>query len=235
MGLRLITVDRPGYGRSDARPGAMLLDWADDYVEFADQMGLPPTPVVGWSSGGRFALALGFRAPDLVPVIGIAAGRGPIDEVPGALDRLSPEDRVIFELLAHDRAAGLAAIGRDGAWLEGDGWETMFDGSWGDADDRVLAAPPALAMMKRSSREAARQGVAGFQADVAGALTPWGFAVSDVHQQVHLWWGESDINTDQFGLDYLAASIPHATLVTYPGEGHLLPISRWGDLLAALR
>ncbi len=49
-----------------------------------------------------------------------------------------------------------------------------------------------------------------------------------------LWWGESDVDTPRTGLDYLAATIPRATLVTYPGEGHLLPISRWGDLLVAL-
>jgi pimeloyl-ACP methyl ester carboxylesterase len=213
----------------------MLLDWPDDYIELADQIGLPPSPVIGWSGGGRFALALGFRAPELVPVIGVVAGRGPIDEVPGAYDRLSPDDRAIVELLAHDRAAGLVAIRKEGAWLEGDGYRTMFEPSWGDADDRVLADPPNLEAMRAMIREGTRQGVAGYEADVAAAWTGWGFAVSDIRQPVRLWWGESDLDTDRRGLDYLAASIPQATFVTYPGEGHLLPISRWGDLLAGLR
>ena len=35
-GVRLITMDRPGYGGSDPRPGRTVLDWVDDYAEFAD-------------------------------------------------------------------------------------------------------------------------------------------------------------------------------------------------------
>jgi len=48
-GTRLITIDRPGYGLSDPRPGYAIMDWASDYVELADQLELPPCPVVGWS------------------------------------------------------------------------------------------------------------------------------------------------------------------------------------------
>jgi hypothetical protein len=33
---------------------------------------------------------------------------------------------------------------------------------------------------------------------------------------------------------YLAATIPRATLVTYPDEGHLIPLSHWGEMLATL-
>jgi len=34
--------------------------------------------------------------------------------------------------------------------------------------------------------------------------------------------------------DYLAQEIPRATLGTYPGEGYLLPLSHWGEMLAVL-
>jgi pimeloyl-ACP methyl ester carboxylesterase len=238
-GVRLLTIDRPGYGQSDPKPGRTLLSWVDDYLEFAGQLGLPPSPIIGWSGGGRYALAAAFRAPDLVPTIGVAAGRGPLEEVPGALDALSREDRAIVELLGRDPAAARVAIAQDLAWLEGDGWQTMFATgqdlrSWGEADDHVLAQPSALEAMKAMMREAARQGSAGYQGDLAAGWLPWGFSVSDIRLPVWIWWGESDIDTDRHGSDYLAATIPGATLVTYPGEGHLVPINRWADMLAAL-
>jgi pimeloyl-ACP methyl ester carboxylesterase len=233
-GVRLITMDRPGYGRSDPRPGATLLDWTDDFLEFVDRLDLPPSPVVGWSGGGRFALAAGFRAPHLVPIVGVIASRGPLYEVPGGIDSLSAEDRAIAVLLRHDHAAGLASIARDGEWLDGDGWQTMFEGIWGDADDRILADPTALAALKTMVREGVGHGSAGYQNDCLVSWTTWGFSVSEIHQPVHLWWGESDLDTPRLGLDYLAATIPHASFVIYPGEGHLLLISRWGELLAAL-
>ena len=120
------------------------------------------------------------------------------------------------------------------AWYAGDGWETLFAESWGDADDRLLAQPDVLDPMKALLREGARQGSAGFASDEAVALTPWAFSVADIRQPVLVWVGESDLQVGRAHGDYLAASIPRATLVTFPGAGHLFPISHWGEMLAAL-
>ena len=40
IGVRLMSLDRPGIGRSDPKPGYRLLDWPDDVVEVADQLGI---------------------------------------------------------------------------------------------------------------------------------------------------------------------------------------------------
>ena len=233
-GVRLLTIDRPGYGRSDPRPDRTLLDWADDYLELAGQLDLPPCPVVGWSAGGSYALALGFRAPDLVLTIGLAASRGPIDQVPGFLDELSTNGRAAAQLLARDRAAGVAAIEQECAWFAGDGWQTMFTESWGEADDRVLAEPETLEAMKQSFREGARQGSGGYAADAIAESTPWDFSVADIRQPAYIWSGESDLVVGRANADYLAGSIPRATLVTWAGAGHMFPISHWGKMLAQL-
>jgi pimeloyl-ACP methyl ester carboxylesterase len=177
-GVRLLTVDRPGYGRSDPRPGRALIEWAGDFAEFADALDLPPCPVVGWSGGGPYALAAGIRAPGHVTVIGLAASPGPIHDVPGGVDALPSSDRAVVELIADDRAAGIALIAEQDAWYAGDGWETMFTGSWGEADDGLLADPSTLEAMKGLIREGARQGPAGRTADDLARWTPWGFSVA---------------------------------------------------------
>src|SRR6266496_2748375 len=38
LGLRYITIDRPGYGRSDPKPGRTFLDWAADVEQLADAL-----------------------------------------------------------------------------------------------------------------------------------------------------------------------------------------------------
>lgn len=233
-GTRLLTIDRPGYGRSDPRRGSALLDWPSDYIELTDQLDLPPCPVVGWSGGGKYAMALAVRAPDRVTAIGLAASPGPRDLVPGAHDELEPEFQDIVVLLAADRPAGLAAIGKSSAWYADDGWETMFAVSWGEADDRLLARPDVLEPVKAWLREGARQGSAGFEADEAASLTPWGFSVADVGQPTYVWCAGSDVQVGQAHADYLAESIPRATLVSFPDAGHLFPISHWAEMLAAL-
>ena len=233
-GVRLITFDRRGYGRSDPRPGGTVLNWPDDYVEFADQIALPPCPVIGWSAGGRYAMALAYREPDLVPLLGLAVSVGPIDGVPGAFDDLSAHDQDVLGLLRHDKAAGLASIDTAlQAWLE-EGWEAMFAESWGEADDRVLADPATLAAMKELIRESVRQGTAGFMADEVEAFEPWRFSLADIRQPTVVWSGGSDVLVFPSHSIYLAASIPRASLITYPDDGHLLPITRWGEMLAAL-
>ena len=62
----------------------------------------------------------------------------------------------------------------------------------------------------------------------------WGFAVAHVHQAVHVWWGDADRLVRRANTDYLAAVLPRSILTIYPGEGDLLPISHWGEMLAAL-
>ena len=233
-GVRLITIDRPGYGRSDPRPAAALLDWPDDYIELSDQLNLPPCPVIGWSGGGRYALALGFRAPDLVTTIGLAGSPGPIDQVPGALDELSFEDRGILALLARDRSAGLAAIAKNFAWFAGNGWKTIFAESWGEADDLVLGRPEVLAALKAFTREGARQGSAGFVADEVAWILPWGFSVAAIRQRVHVWCGKPDLQVGRAHADYLAQTIPQANLVSFENAGHLFPIIHWGEMLDAV-
>ena len=110
----------------------------------------------------------------------------------------------------------------------------MFNETWGGADDGVLADSVTLEAMRAFIRESARQGSLGFAADVADAFSPWGFSVSEIRQPVYLWGGGSDQLVLQPNADYLAGSIPRATLIVFPGEGHLIPIRHWAEMLSAV-
>ncbi len=51
-GLRIIGIDRPGYGLSDPHPGRSILDVVDDAYEVVDQLSLDQFATVGVSTGG---------------------------------------------------------------------------------------------------------------------------------------------------------------------------------------
>lgn len=233
-GVRLITIDRPGYGRSDPRVGRSILDWVDDFVELAAFLDLPPSPVIGWSAGGPYAMALGYRLPERVPTLALAASLVPFDEFPEFLDALPESLRAAIELLRRDRAAGTAAFEKERAWFSTEGWETMFAHSWGDADDRVLADPPTMAAMKAMVCEAAHQGSVGFVADSIAMYSPWGFSVTEIEQPVHVFCGAADRQVEPAEMDFLVEAIPAATFVRYPDEGHLFVMAHWGEMLAAV-
>jgi len=238
-GVRLITIDRPGYGRSDPRPGRTLLDWVDDYVEFAESIALPACPIIGWSGGGPYAMVCAARLPDRVPTIGLAASPGPVTEVPGALDELAPDDQLVAELWDRDRIAAMAEIERQcQPWA--DDPEMLFrEIASADPDDRDtqrMVGSGAVEPFQQMMREGARQGSTGWASDLVAAwLTPWGFSLTDITQEVYVWWGDGDRLVSRANTDYLATTIPRSKLVIYPGEGHSLAIWRWAEMLRALR
>ncbi len=63
---------------------------------------------------------------------------------------------------------------------------------------------------------------------------PWGFRPEEIRTPVWLWYGEADsIVPLQMG-HYLAKAIPRSQLTIYPGEGHMLHITHWDDILHTL-
>lgn len=61
--LRLICVDRPGFGDSDEKPERTLTDYADDIVELLNALNYKEgqVSIIGYSAGGPFALACGVH------------------------------------------------------------------------------------------------------------------------------------------------------------------------------
>jgi pimeloyl-ACP methyl ester carboxylesterase len=234
LGVRLITLDRPGYGRSDPDPNFSLLSFADDYAALHHQLGLPPCPIVGWSGGGPYALACAVSTPALVTSVGLAASTGPLDEIPGAWEKLTAEERSLKDLLRRDRAAAREGITKSCQWYVDDPASVFVGFDPDGPDEALLAQPNVRETMIQWTREGARQGSIGFVADRIAKFEPWGFSVADVTEDVGVWVGEADAPSFHAAADYYAATIPRATLVMYRGAGHLLAIPHWAEMLAWL-
>jgi pimeloyl-ACP methyl ester carboxylesterase len=230
LGVRLITVDRPGYGRSDPDPDHSLQTWADDYAELHAALGLPPCPIVGWSGGGPYALACAVRTPALVTSIGLAASRGPLDDLPDGYDA---KERSLAELLRRDRAAALEGITQSCQWYADDPRSTFAEG-WDGPDDALLTQPNVRQTMIEWEVEGARQGSIGLVADRIAKFQPWGFSVANVTHGARVWVGGADDPLVLQAADYFIATIPRATLVTFDDSGHLLTIPHWAEMLTWL-
>src|SRR5580658_9019125 len=75
-GLRHLAYSRPGYARSDRRPGRTVADCIVDVTSIADHFAIDRLFVVGWSGGGPHALAcaalLGERVQAAATIASIA-------------------------------------------------------------------------------------------------------------------------------------------------------------------
>ena len=79
IGARVITYDRPGYGRSDRNPGRRVVDCVPDVEAIADAEGIDHFVVVGGSGGGPHALAVAARLPERVTFVRCVVGIVPYD------------------------------------------------------------------------------------------------------------------------------------------------------------
>src|ERR671935_3108654 len=111
-GVRMVVYDRPGYGRSDPKPGRTVADAAADIEAIADELGLDRFAVVGGSGGAPHALACGALLGDRVLRVGALVTPAPSDT----------DDFDFFQGLAeiNVKEFGAALEGRDAvdAYLE---------------------------------------------------------------------------------------------------------------------
>lgn len=77
LGLYLIAPERPGFGFSDVDADFSFDSVADDIVALLDHLHLGRAGLLGFLSGGAYALRIAERAPDRVSHLMLVAGRPP--------------------------------------------------------------------------------------------------------------------------------------------------------------
>ena len=236
VGLRVIALDRPGYGLSDFQPGRAITDWPADVAQAADLLQIGRFSVAGGSGGGPYALACAWRLPDRVVQAAVISGVGPY-QVPGITKEMRWQNQIGFKwgsrwpVLARAlmRSMHRNIVSRPERTIE------AIARAMSPADAAVVHRPDVRDILIADITEAFRQGIRGAALDVALLGRPWGFSLREIQPEVHLWQGEADTLVPPAMGKYQAAQIPRCQFTLLPGEGHLLIIDRMPDLAAALR
>ncbi|HSJ58083.1 MAG TPA: alpha/beta fold hydrolase [Anaerolineae bacterium] len=236
--VTLIAVDRPGYGASDPVRGdewASVDAAADDLAEVLRRLDVAQAGVAGWSAGGRVALALAARHPELVERAAIVATPAPDEFVPW----IPPEQNEALGMLRGKPAEEVHAI--LAAQLEQmlpedaspEAWLGLLGAS--PADEPALALPGAAERLAEMLRAAFAQGPAGLAADLAGyTLRPWGFEPAEVVTRTLCLYGASDPVAGSRHGAWWQKNLPEARLEMVPEAGHLLIVPMWGRVLSHL-
>ena len=89
-GVRLLSLDRPGYGGSDPHDGPVtVVSAAADAAAVIDRYADGQVGVAGWSAGGRVALALAAKRPEVAGRVAILGTPAPQEEVPWVPERVA--------------------------------------------------------------------------------------------------------------------------------------------------
>lgn len=233
--VSLLAPDRPGYGGSDpvgAGTWASVDSAAADAAAMLDRHGLASIGAIGWSAGGRVALALAAQRPDLVSRVAIVATPAPHEEVPWippeqaagveALRGLPPD--TVHAALSQQLAgivpsdpASAEALGPLGA---------------SDADGEALNVEGVRERLATMLEESYRQGVTGIAQDITGyTLAPWGFEPSNVRQPVLLVYGADDPAIGEAHARWWESALPDARSMVVADAGHFVVIPKWAEIL----
>jgi pimeloyl-ACP methyl ester carboxylesterase len=220
LGIRLISPDRPGMGRSTFQPDRRLVDWPTDVAALADALGLDHFAVMGWSAGGAYAAVCAALMPGRVTSAALLSSGVPLDEY-GTTRGLTPDDRMLLVLV---RWAPFVAA-------------ALMRATIGDASDlrlfhemrRSFPSPDRAVLDSRGSpaeavafvRESMRRGTKGCLQDYRIFGAPWGFDLGTIGVPVQLWEGTEDHTGPPDYREFLLRRIPRSTFFPASGEGHI--------------
>ena len=239
-GLRVISYDRPGYGRSTRHRGRVVVDCVGDVAAIADRLALERFAVAGGSGGGAHALAVGRCLPERVTRVLCNVGGAPFDapdldwfagmdpsnvrEFGWALE----SEEILARELARESEDVLTRL------AEGDPTAILNDVELASADRAALQDQRLRRGLTASLREALREGIWGWVDDDLAFIRPWGFDVEELEVPVEIRYGAGDVLVPAAHGAWLAAHIPDAIVTVNHGAGHLITPDQYLDQLRAL-
>ena len=235
--LRLIAVDRPGFGGSSRKPGRSIGDFSQDVVRLADHLGCDRFLVLGMSGGAPYALASAALLEKRVRAAVVVSGLGPLS-VPGSATGMMPLNRL-----------GLRLAGRHPGTLyplvPAVGWLVR---RWPQGLVRRLAAAACLRdravllesglgrVLAESFRRSVQPGSRGMLEEATLFGRPWGEWLGDIGIPVYLHHGERDRVVPLSMAHGLTGRIPTCQATYYPEGGHFSVVAdHLADILGPVR
>ena len=238
LGLRLISIDRPGFGRSDFMPKRTMLDWPDDVIALMDHLRIEKFSVLGVSGGAPHAMSCALRLCERICTLGLVCGLGRLGD-PQFPYKIRKPFSLLVKLFKSSPKVGFwvtrQLVGR---------LLTSFPASvfiliknLASAEDKKLLSDPLVgSMIQNSYKEAFYQGSEGPAWEFYLFIQPWGFDLQQIKANTYLWHGDNDRTVPLAMGQHHAELIPHAQLKIFPGEGHFtVPIRYAGEILQTLR
>lgn len=227
--IRLIAVDRPGVGGSDATPGRTLLEWADDVAAFADALSLDRFALFGYSIGGASALACLHRLPERVTAATIVSGAGPAD-VEGIADGRSADvSRVMMVSRRWPRLTSLVLSFMKWGTKTPEKMIAASGKSMPAADRAIADRPESAAPFAAFIADALRTGTHGVRDDLRIAASPWGFTPTPSAVPVAIWHGTADTNVPVAAAHWLAERLPESNVTLVTDGGHISVLDARAD------
>ncbi|PRO39722.1 alpha/beta fold hydrolase [Bacillus sp. LLTC93] len=241
LGVRLICLDRPGFGISTPQPDRTILDWAKDVLEVADHLGIHLFSVMGVSGGGAFAAGCAYQLPDRILSAGLISSATPFQDGKPPKSMLKENKLAFFLskrfpwlLKANYRAQKKLIEKKPEKFkkLTKNGNKHLHP--W---DRQFLQTDEQLELMMLHLHEATRQSVDECIHEPHLLSQPWAFDMKDIQIPVDVWHGKEDTMAPFEEIEKMAPTIPNVKTYYIDQAGHFLTDvdDIWRDILLSLK
>ena len=247
LNIRLIAIDRPGFGLSTFQPGRRIVDWPADVLAFAKHADLKRFIILGASGGGPYALSCAKHLlKEMMSAVVLVACAPPWSA--GRQDVPMFVRATALAVMYVPRPFGVMFMGvtRTGRWLANTnlgarmiGWrleseeakrentntarivQSQQESSQVDDEDNQTMAEKRINLI-RVTFDPFAQGSNGFIQEALLLFTPdWGFDFEDItFDPIHLYHGTKDYNAPFRMIQYMSDRLKHSTLHAFDGETH---------------
>ena len=226
LGLRIVILERPGFGLSDFTPERSVIGWADDVADATHALDIREFAVVGVSAGAPYALACGAQLSSDVRRVGVIGGLTP--------PQLRSDDPFV-ELLSRDRAAAEVAGREHFEQMVADVAASVDAmAARPGPDQAVYSRPDVQERFRRTRREAFRNGVDAAVLDLLLVNNPWGFELRDIAVSTRWWHGSLDPIAPLSTVRGSTGEMADCELTVYEDDGHAISFTHGVEILRAL-
>lgn len=233
--VRLIVVDRPGYGASDSDPEASFTKWVNDLIQLLDYLMIETFSLTGYAMGGLFALACAHQIPHRLKHVAIVST--------GITPKSSEDYKTMIPLYKMNTLLAknipkiyslLTGILVKGILSEPETFFEQFNEYLDSADQDIMNSGEFKANMFSSLTESFRLGGKAASKEVAQFMHNWEFDISEITTPVSLWHGTSDFHVPVALGKRLSEHLNDAHLHIKEGQGHYLFYTHWNEILSEM-
>lgn len=236
LGIRLIAVDRPGFGHTAADPAATPGSFAADLAAVLDHLSVDTADLVAWSAGTIWALGAAAATPARFRSVTAVGGLVPFEAFEDPAVRAGAGDTRVgmidtaAELGAAEAAAMIAPLlVPDPATPQ-----TALEHRAEAGDAALSAVPGADVAMAAACCDAIRCGVDGLIRDVTVQFEPSGIDFARIDLPARLITGAHDAVCPPVFAHWYARRLPAGVAEIVPDAGHGLLLTHWRELLSTI-
>lgn len=231
MGVRLICVDRPGYGGSTTKEYRKVIDWVDDIEQLTNALTLPSYSILAFSGGGPYALACAYKLPSQIDKVILCGSSAPL-AIPQLYASLPEQVRMYYDAVTYDAHEAIKHFGN--AVNSPEALMGIMESLLPEPDQQLFSNPWFRNMYQQSLAESIKQGLCGFVWDMRAIATDWGFDIKNIEKEIELWTGGKDQNISPVLFDYLTTTLPHCNRTALNDSGHYLLFSHTEEIVNRL-